>query len=64
MTRNKGSAHGRNVTHGVWSERVIVGFCRPSCCKTPTGHSVVRDEFQPPDPRACYCHTTDDKDAA
>lgn len=30
--------------------------CRPSCCKTPFGHSTVRDRLPASHPHACHCH--------
>ena len=30
--------------------------CRPSCCRTPYGHSTVRDHLPVTDPAACRCH--------
>lgn len=32
----------------------LPGRCRPSCCKTPFGHSTVRDGL--PEWRRCKCH--------
>ena len=30
--------------------------CRPSCCKTPYGHSTVRDSLPDYHKDACHCH--------
>jgi hypothetical protein len=35
-----------------------VGRCRPSCCKTPLGHSTVRDNYPAWHKLACHCHVT------
>jgi len=42
------------------------GRCRPSCCKTPFGHSTANDIYAPWDPKRCQCHneTTETKEAA
>lgn len=34
------------------------GPCRPSCCKSPYGHSTVRDGFPAWHKEACHCHET------
>lgn len=58
-------AHGAlSRPSGVWNpttgSAAPTGRCRPSCCKTPHGHSVVRDAFPKGDPRACTCHPKED----
>lgn len=30
--------------------------CKASCCKSPYGHSVVRDSFPKWHKEACHCH--------
>ena len=32
----------------------LPGRCKPSCCKTPFGHSTARDGL--PEWRRCKCH--------
>lgn len=44
---------------GEWNPsggRARATRCKPSCCKTPLGHSTVRDHLPETDDNACKCH--------
>lgn len=36
----------------------LPGPCKPSCCKTPFGHSTARDHLPKWHKDACWCHIT------
>jgi hypothetical protein len=55
-------AESRNLVAGVRNtltpqmRGASPGVCRPSCCKSPFGHSTVRDAFPRWHKDACRCH--------